>query len=252
MPTLTARVAVITGSSRGIGAAIATLFAAEGAQVVIHGRDHTALEKVRAQIADAGGDVLAITADLTRLEEIEALRLATEEGFGPADVLVANGGGSPVPPGPVEDITEADWRASVDANLTASFLTIKTFLPAMKRLGRGNIITLSSAAARRPTAHSPVAYTASKAGIELLTQAVALQAGPDGIRANCLAPETIMTERNEQQIPAAIRDNLIAAHPVRRLGTPDDVAQAALFLAAENSSWISGVTLDVAGGSVLA
>lgn len=252
MPALSDRVAVVTGSSRGIGAAIARLFAAEGARVVVHGRDLDALEAVRSQVQAIGGDVIAVTADLTDLDEVEAMRASVEDRFGPTDILVANAGGSPVRPGPVEDVTEADWRASVDANLTATFLTVKTFLPGMKRLGHGSIITMSSAAARRPSANTPVGYVAAKAGIELLTRAVAVQAGPYGVRANCLAPETIMTERNEQAIPARIRDDLIAAHPIRRLGTPDDVAQAALFLAADASGWISGTTLDIAGGSVLA
>lgn len=251
MPALEDRIALVTGSSRGIGAAVAALFAAEGARVVVHGRDAEALENVRSRIHADGGDVIAVAADLTRLEDVESLRATIEERFGPVDTLVANAGGSPVPPGPVEDISEADWRLSVDVNLTATFLTIKTFLPAMKRLGRGSIITLSSAAARRPTTRSPVAYAAAKAGIQLLTQAVAAQAGPDGVRVNCLAPETILTERNEQQIPQEIRAGMIAAHPVRRLGTPEDVAQAALFLARDQSGWISGTTLDVAGGSVL-
>jgi 3-oxoacyl-[acyl-carrier protein] reductase len=251
MPALAGRTAVITGSSRGIGAAIAMLFAAEGARVVVHGRDLEALDVVRGQIQAAGGNVIAVAADLIHAEEIEAMRDRIDEHFGPADILVANAGGSTVRPGPVEDITEENWRATLDANLTATYLTIKAFLPGMKRRGRGSIITMSSAAARRPTANSPVAYTAAKAAIELLTRAVAVQAGPDGIRANCLAPETIMTDRNEQQIPLEIRDKLIATHPIRRLGTPDDVAQAALFLAADTSPWISGTTLDIAGGSVL-
>jgi 3-oxoacyl-[acyl-carrier protein] reductase len=111
---------------------------------------------------------------------------------------------------------------------------------------------MSSAAARRPSAQSPFAYAAAKAGVELLTQDAAAQAGPDGIRINCIAPETIMTERNMRLIPASIQEQLRAQHPVRRLGIPDDVAQAALFLAADTASWISGVVLDVAGGAVLA
>jgi 3-oxoacyl-[acyl-carrier protein] reductase len=242
---------LVTGSSRGIGAAIAALFASEGASVVIHGRDRDALDTVRARIAEAGHNVLALTADLTHLEEIHAMRVTIEEAFGAPEILVANAGGSPVRPGPIEDIDELEWRASVDANLTATFLTIKTFLPGMKRIGGGSIITLSSAAARRPSAQSPVGYIAAKAGIELLTKAVAIQAGPDGVRANCLAPETIMTERNEQQLPPNIRDDLIAEHPLKRLGTPDDIARAALFLATDASNWISGTTLDVAGGSVI-
>jgi 3-oxoacyl-[acyl-carrier protein] reductase len=94
---------------------------------------------------------------------------------------------------------------------------------------------------------SPVAYAAAKAGIE----EPAARTGPDGIRVNCLAPETILTERNRQQIPEAIQEQLRRSHPIQRLGTPDDVAHAALFLAADHSSWISGITLDIADGSVL-
>ena len=165
--------------------------------------------------------------------------------------MVANAGGSPVRPGSLEEISEAGWRESVDINLTATFLTLKAFLPGMKRRHRGNIITMSSAAARRPTPASPLAYAAAKAGIELLTREIAAQAGPFGIRANCIAPETILTERNRAQIPPAVQDQLRDSHPIRRLGTPGDVAQAALFLASERSSWISGITVDVAGGAVL-
>lgn len=250
--SLHGKVAVVTGSSRGIGAAIATLLAANGARVVVHGRDADALESVRASIEASGGEVRAALASLTDFRDVEAMRAQVENQFGPVDVLVANAGGSPVRPGPLEDISEADWHASVDGNLTATFLTIKSYLPGMKQRGHGSIITMSSAAARRPTAGSPVAYAAAKAGIELLTREVALQAGPHGVRVNCIAPETIMTERNRQQIPDRVQQALIETHPIRRLGTPDDIAQAALFLASEHASWISGVVLDVAGGSVLA
>ncbi|MGW5434314.1 SDR family NAD(P)-dependent oxidoreductase [Streptomyces sp. NPDC004059] len=251
MTSLRDQVALITGSSRGIGAAIAELFARHGARVVVHGRDTAALETIRARIAAAGGDVLAVTADLTRYDHIEAMRERIEDRFGPVELLVANAGGNTVRPGPVELISEQDWRATVDGNLTATFLTVKCFLPGMKQRGRGAIITLSSAAARRPNAASPAAYAAAKAGIELLTKDLAAQAGPQGVRVNCIAPETIMTERNQQQIPEEIQQSLTANHPVRRLGTPDDVAHAALYLAADNASWISGIVLDVAGGSVL-
>lgn len=251
MSSLQDQVALITGSSRGIGAAIATLFAREGARVVVHGRDADALETVRARIEAAGGRVLAVTGELTEFDQVEAMRERIEAGFAPVDILVANAGGSPVRPGPVELITEQDWRATVDANLTATFLTVKSFLPGMKQRGRGSVITLSSAAARRPNPGAPVAYAAAKAGIELLTKDLAAQAGPHGVRVNCIAPETIMTERNEREIPADVQQSLIAHHPVRRLGTPEDVAQAALYLAADSASWISGIVLDVAGGSVL-
>jgi 3-oxoacyl-[acyl-carrier protein] reductase len=251
MTELHGRVAVVTGSSRGIGAAIARLFAERGASVVVHGRDTDAVTSVVAGIEKSGGRAIAAIADLTRYEQIEAMRESIEKQLGPVDVLVANAGGSTITPGPLEDIAEADWTASVDANLTATFLTIKAFLPGMRQRHRGTIVTMSSAAARRPTPQSPIAYAAAKAGIEVLTKELAAQAGPFGVRVNCLAPETILTERNQQRIPEAIQESLRQAHPIQRLGTPRDVANAALFLVSDHSSWISGVTLDVAGGSVL-
>ena len=131
---------------------------------------------------------MGATADLTRYEQIEAMRDVIERRFGAVSILVANAGGSIVAPGPLEDIAEADWRDSVDANLTATFLTIKAFLPGMKKRHDGNIITMSSAAARRPTQRSPMAYAAAKAAIELLSKELAAQAGPFGVRVNCPRP----------------------------------------------------------------
>jgi 3-oxoacyl-[acyl-carrier protein] reductase len=110
---------------------------------------------------------------------------------------------------------------------------------------------MSSAAARRPHPMSPIPYAAAKAGIQILTQDLAAQVGPHGIRVNCIAPETILTERNDARIPAAIQERLVQEHPLRRLGTPEDVARAALYLVSDQASWVTGVILDVAGGSVL-
>jgi 3-oxoacyl-[acyl-carrier protein] reductase len=251
MNELRDRIALVTGSSRGIGSAIARLFAAEGAAVVVHGRDDDAVATVRAEIEGSGGRVFSLTADLADYEQVEGMRDSIERELGPVDTLVANAGGSPIRPGPLEEITEQAWRASVDANLTTTFLTIKAFLPGMKERNRGTIITMSSAAARRPHPGSPIAYAAAKAGIELLTKDLAAQAGPYGVRANCIAPETILTERNQQEIPEEIQDQLRQNHPIRRLGTPEDVARTALFLASVSSAWISGITVDIAGGSVL-
>jgi 3-oxoacyl-[acyl-carrier protein] reductase len=183
---------------------------------------------------------------------VEAARVRIEQELGPIDILVANAGGSPIPPGPLEEISEDGWRASVDANLTGTFLCIKSILPGMKARGRGAIVTMSSAAARRANPRSPVAYSAAKAGIQIMTQHLAAQAGPSGVRVNCIAPETILTERNLAQIPESMRESLVQQHPVRRLGTPEDVAAAAVFLCSEESGWISGIVLDVAGGAVTA
>jgi len=179
------------------------------------------------------------------------MRRRIERKFGPVDILVANAGGSFTTPGPIEETSEEEWRASIDGNLTATFLTIKSFLPRMKERRTGNIITMSSAAARRPYAVAPIAYAAAKAGIEILTQDLAAQVGPYGIRANCIAPETILTERNKARIPSGQQKDLIEWHPIRRLGIPEDVAHAALYLASDDAAWIAGVILDVAGGAVM-
>jgi 3-oxoacyl-[acyl-carrier protein] reductase len=218
---------------------------------VIHGRDTEAMKAVQADIERAGGEAIHVGADITDFAEIERMRRRIEAELGPIVILVANAGGSPVQPGPLEEISEQGWRASIDGNLTATFLTIKSVLPGMKERRGGGIITMSSAAARRPHPGSPIAYAAAKAGIELLTKDLAAQAGPFGVRANCIAPEIILTEGNRDLIPPPVQDALRESHPLRRLGTPDDVARAAVFLASADSSWITGIVVDVAGGAVL-
>jgi 3-oxoacyl-[acyl-carrier protein] reductase len=170
------KVALVTGSSRGIGAAIAKILAREGAKVAIHGRDESALARVAGELEWTESRVVRVVADVTRFAEIEDARRQIERKLGPVELLVANAGGSFTSPGPIEETSEDGWRASVDGNLTATFLTIKSFLPGMKERRAGNIITLSSAAARRPHTRSPIAYSVAKAGIELMTQDVAAQA----------------------------------------------------------------------------
>jgi 3-oxoacyl-[acyl-carrier protein] reductase len=245
------KVVLVTGSSRGIGAAIASAFARQGAQVVVHGRNEEALEVVASRITHEGGACMTVTADVTRFAEIETMRGEIEERLGPVDVLVANAGGNPTPPAPIEDISEADWQADLDANLTATFLTLKSFLPGMKQRGHGNLITIGSAAGRQANPHAPLPYAVAKMGLVMLTQGVAAQAGPYGVRANCIAPATILTERNQQRIPPEQQQNMLHVYPLQRLGTPEDVAQAAVFLASDAASWITGTVLDVAGGSML-
>jgi 3-oxoacyl-[acyl-carrier protein] reductase len=251
MNTLDGQVALVTGSSRGIGAAIAIEFARRGAAVAVHGRDPAAVRDVAATVTGHGDKAIGVTGELSDLARVEAVRGQVEAGLGPVDILVANAGGSLTPPVPLEEIPEDGWRATVDGNLLATFLTLKSFLPGMKQRRRGCVITIGSAAGRRADPRSPIPYAAAKAGIALLTQQVAAQAGPFGIRVNCIAPETILTERNSERIPAGQQAALADWHPLKRLGTPGDVAAAAAFLASSEAAWITGVVLDVAGGAVL-
>jgi 3-oxoacyl-[acyl-carrier protein] reductase len=251
MNTLQGRVALVTGSSRGIGAAIAVALARHGAAVAVHGRDKDTVTTVVTGIRGDGGKAVGVTGDVTNLADIEAMRQQIEDSLGPVDILVASAGGSFTPPAPLEDIPEAGWRASIDGNLLATFLTLKSFLPGMKARGRGAIVTMASSAGRQPDGRAPIPYGAAKAAIVLMTQDVAGQAGPYGIRANCIAPETILTERNRERIPPTQQAAMAELHPLKRLGTAQDVASAAVFLASDDAAWITGAILDVTGGATM-
>jgi len=164
-------------------------------------------------------------------------------------VLAFAGGGSERPR-PFVQIDEADWCSSIDNNLTSTFLTLKAFLPAMIARRRGSIVTMSSAGGR-VAAGAPAGYGAAKAGVIMLTRHLAHEVGEHGIRVNCISPSAVLTARTRQSISAEQEQRMLAAFALRRLGSPEDIAAAALFLVSSASSWITGVTLDVAGGRVM-
>jgi 3-oxoacyl-[acyl-carrier protein] reductase len=153
-------------------------------------------------------------------------------------------------PRPTEQLTEEEWRSTIDGTLTATFLTVKSFLPGMIERRRGAIVTMASSAARVPLG-APVAYAAAKAGVIMFSRYVASEVGQYGIRVNCLSPHTILTENVQRQMPEERQREWAAMVPLGRLGTPEDVALAALFLASDSSAWLTGVTLDVAGGRIM-
>ncbi|NUR69527.1 MAG: SDR family oxidoreductase [Hamadaea sp.] len=243
-PDLSGKTVVVTGGSRGIGAETARAFAAQGARVAVIGRDESALGEV-ASALPAG---LAVRADVTDFAQIDQARIRIEQELGPVDVLAAFAGGQGAP-APSWQLDPARWRDVIDADLTSVFLTIRAFLPGMIDRGRGAIVTMSSAAGRQPSPAN-IAYAAAKAGIVMLTRQLADEAGPHGVRVNCVAPSTIRTERIERLMPAETADRIAGSHPLRRLGTPHDVASAAVFLASDAAGWITGVTVDVAGGKI--
>jgi 3-oxoacyl-[acyl-carrier protein] reductase len=245
---LAGKAIVITGGSRGIGAETARAFAAQGARVAVIGRDQAALDVVAASLRSEGGAGLAVRADVTDAAQLEQARVRVEAELGPVDVLgtFAGGQGAPVPSWQLEP---SRWREVLETDLTSAFLTIRSFLPGMVVRGRGSIITMSSAAGRQPS-KANVAYGAAKAGVVMLTRHLADEVGPHGVRVNCIAPSSIRTERAERLMSVEIMQRIAEIHPLRRLGTPGDVASAALFLASDAASWVTGITLDVAGGRI--
>ena len=247
-PDLNGRVVFITGGSRGIGAQTARAFAVQGAKVAVAGRDRAALDSVAADITGKGGTAIAVVADVTDSAALQEARRLIESELGPVDVLAAFAGGQGFPV-PTAELTEERWRQVIDSDLTSVFLTIRTFLPGMIERGRGSIVTMSSAAGRQPS-QANLAYGVANAGLVMLTRHLATEAGPHGIRVNAIAPSAIATEKVLANMPTEIQAKVAATHPLRRLGTTDDVAQTALFLASDAASWITGVTIDVAGGRI--
>ena len=249
-PDLIRKVAVVTGGSGGIGAATCRLLAASGARVVVHGRDEAKIAAVVDEIGFDGGHAIGVAADVTDFAAIERMRQRVEQELGPVEVLAAFAASGGPPPGPTAEITEEEWRSAIDGTLTSTFLTLKSFLPAMSERGGGSIVTMASSAGRVPTP-APTAYAAAKAGVMMLSRQVASEVGAYGVRVNCLAPDSILTERTQRFMSEDQQQRWAAMFPLGRMGEPEDVALATLFLASKSSSWLTGVTLDVAGGKIM-
>jgi len=248
-PDLVGKVAVVTGGSRGIGAETARALAENGVSVVVVGRDKAALSSTVDTITAAGGRALGRAADCTVEQDLALLGRAVESEFGPVDILATFAGGNGMPV-PTDTETGAHWREVLDGDLTSTFLTVRTFLPGMIARKAGVVITMSSAAGRQ-AAQSSAAYAAAKAGVVAFSRHLAGEHAHDGIRVNCIAPSAVENDRMRAWMSEQERGALGAAFPLGRLGQPEDVAAAALFFASSASSWITGVTLDIAGGKVM-
>jgi 3-oxoacyl-[acyl-carrier protein] reductase len=248
-PDLAGKVAVITGGSRGIGAATAGALAANGSAVAVVGRDRAAITATVDAISGQGATALGVRADCTDEDDLKALSRTVEERLGPVDILATFAGGNGMPV-PTNTETAGHWREVIESDLTSTFLTVSTFLPTMLTQQSGVIITMSSAAARQP-AKSSAAYAAAKAGVIAFSRHLASEFAKDGIRVNCLAPSAVENDKMRTWVSEDDRKALASAFPLGRLGQPEDIATASLFLASSASSWITGVTLDVAGGRIM-
>lgn len=246
-PDLEGKVAVVTGGSKGIGAATCEALVANGSRVAVNARTPESLE---AFVETLDGTAIAVPGDCTSEADMERLREAVESELGPVDLLVVFAGGFERFT-PVAEMGVTEWTEVIEANLTSTFVTVRAFLPGMLERGRGSIVTMSSISGRFLDKPTQAAYAAAKAGVIMFTRHLALEVGPQGIRANCVAPGTTSSERITRVMTGEAIAKTSAMSPLGRLGTPEDTANATLFLLSDASSWLTGVTIDVAGGRVM-
>jgi len=247
---LAGKVAIITGAGTGIGRACAELFAREGAAVVLAGRRREPLEEVVAAIEKSGGRALAQMCDVTREAEVKALVARSVDTFGGLHLLVNNAAYWMA--GTIEETSVEDWERMMETNLKGVFLLVKHALPALRRAGGGGIVNIGSVLGLVGMKRR-VAYATSKGGLVLLTKSLALDHAQDKIRVNCICPSLVDTPMGQESLTgagdaAAERARRLAQIPLGRAGTPDDVARLALFLASEDSSWITGAAIALDGG----
>jgi NAD(P)-dependent dehydrogenase (short-subunit alcohol dehydrogenase family) len=251
---LPGRVVLVTGASRGIGAAVAAGFAATGAQVVLAARDGAALDRQVDAIASAGGQAVALPTDVTGEESVAALLDEIRERFGRLDAAVNNAGGGGRPPTPLADWPTEDFDSSLAVNLRGTFLCMKHELRLMLAPSAGGadraaaIVNMSSTAGEHGVA-GLAGYTAGKYGVGGLTRVAALDYAAHGIRINAIAPGPVLTDQLAAAA-SAVQRRVAAAVPLGRIGTVEDITAAALWLCSEASSFVTGTVLTVDGGQL--
>src|SRR5215204_307244 len=240
------RVAIVTGSGSGLGRLLAHRFAAEGAAVVIADVDAQSARKVANEISDAGGRSLAKRTDVTNAADVTATAQAARNAFGSADILVNNA--AKATDADFLDISEEAWDEDVSIALKGAFLCCQAVLPDMMERRSGMILNISSVNAL--AYYGNESYSAAKAGILSLTRSLAVRYGPFGVRTNAIAPGTLRTPAWEERRRAnpEVFERLNRWYPLGRVGEPEDVAGAALFLASGDAAWITGAVLPVDGG----
>lgn len=249
-PDLAGRTAIVTGGSKGIGLATAIELAANEVSVAVVARTAADVERVAGQLRAGGAKAHGLAVDCTDAAALEAMVAEVTEALGPPDILMAFAGGF-TRTTPVLEISEAEWRHVIDSNLTSTFLTVRAVLPGMIERGRGAIITMASNAGRVLDIPLTASYAAAKAGIIQFTRHVAMEVGPSNVRCNVVAPATTLTERVASTLSPEAIEHVTSSAPLRRIGRPEDSAAAAVFLASDAASWLTGITIDVAGGRIM-
>lgn len=252
------KVAIVTGAGRGIGRAIALLFADEGARVVLNDVQEGLVNETAGLITDQGGEALAVAGDVSKSADARALVEQAVEHYGRIDILVNNAAIFVSPD--IPELSEEDWERQMDVNVKGTFLCCKHAIPQMIKQGGGSIVNLGSIvsfiALDGPRGLGP-AYVTSKGAVLQLTRALAVRHGRDNIRVNCVCPGFIDTDMvpvalagmtDSDEVKEEIIKGAAAAHALGRLGKPEEVAHAALFLASDESSFVTGSPLHVDGG----
>jgi meso-butanediol dehydrogenase/(S,S)-butanediol dehydrogenase/diacetyl reductase len=252
---LTGRVALVTGAASGIGRAVSAACAAEGALVTGLDRDQAGLEDLQRDLEDGGRELEVAVADVTSADDVQRAVSALLSARGQIDVLVNAAGISTM--AAIVDLTEADWDRTMAVNAKGVFLMTRAVLRPMIDRGAGTIVNIASAAGKRGS-RTLSHYSASKFAVIGFTQSTALEVAGTGIRANSVCPGLIATPMQEREIgweaalrettEQAVKDRYRAAVPMGRIGTPEDVAAVVVFLASDDSAYVTGESIDVGGG----
>lgn len=248
MDRLKGKVAIVTGSTSGIGIGIARLFAAEGAKVVICGRREEKGQAVVERIKNEGGEASYHFMDITVTESIDKLFEDTAEKYDKIDILVNNAANVALKDGRVDELTLEMWDAIFQSDIRGTFYATKCVIPYMqKNENGGSIVNIGSMASCAGDLGS-TAYACAKAGVDLLTQSTALQFGKQNIRCNCVRPGLIVTPENEAHVPQPVKDIFTSNIMVNRYGCPEDIGHMCVYLASDESSYVTGQIVNVDGG----
>ena len=246
---LEARVAIVTGSGKGIGEAIARLFASEGAKVVVNARSEDDIQGVVGAIREAGGDAYGVTADIGTADGVETLIAAAAEHYQQIHILVHNAGIFPYEP--IEKMSDESWQKVLDVNLSSAFRLTKGCLPHIRATGGGRILFTSSIQGNRSAVPGCAHYAASKAGLNGFIKSAALEFARDKITVNGVEPGLTLSAGVQQTISEARREKMARTVPLERWGTPGEVASAMLYLASDEAAYITGQTIVMDGGASL-